>query len=161
MSQNCKEKFIMGSLKDALMKAGLKPSKSENERPKPKRNKVIKKVHTHQQERNFCEVCNRTLPDVEMYKHRNPVVNASWICLQCADKNMISDDFRETNQSEYSRKGIFRREFGRTKRFSVTGSNAPKEANRNANGNANGNARGNSSKSANNNNPRNEKKRYR
>lgn len=146
----------MGSMKDALLKIGLQPSKTQNERPKPKLKRPEKIIHSHQQERNFCEVCNRTLPDVEMYKHRNPVINASWICLQCADKNMISDDSRETCQSEYSRKGIFRREFGRTKKFTSSGANSPGKVDRNANGNTN-----NNSNNRNDRNPRNDKKRVR
>lgn len=108
----------MSSLKDALLKAGLKASNPEVAKPKKEKQfQPKKKVHTHHGHRTFCEVCNRTLPDVEFYKHRNPTINANWICVQCADQHCISDDFRQTNQSEHSRQRIFRREYGRTKRF--------------------------------------------
>lgn len=72
----------------------------------------------HQKHQTFCECCDKTMPDVERYDHGNPHLKAIWICCQCADTHTIPDTCRMTNQSEYARKGIFRREFGRTKRFS-------------------------------------------
>ncbi|MDH5581964.1 MAG: hypothetical protein OEY33_08645 [Bdellovibrionales bacterium] len=112
----------MSSLKDALLKAGLKASSPQVlKKDKPKRHGPKNKVHTHQGHRTFCEVCNRTLPDVEHYNHRNPTVKANWICVQCADSHSISDNFRTTNQSEHSRQRIFRREYGPTKRFAAQG----------------------------------------
>ena len=41
------------------------------------------------------------LPDVELFEHKNPaILHAKWICVSCADKNMIPDDQRRTAQSE-------------------------------------------------------------
>lgn len=104
----------MSSLKDALLKAGLKSSKNENDRQKRKNWVEVKKSVIHQEQRNYCEVCESIQPDVERYKHRNPVIDAQWICVSCADKNMIDDKFRVTVQSDFSIKKIFRREFGQT-----------------------------------------------
>jgi hypothetical protein len=109
----------MGSLKDAMLKAGIQERKSENTRSNKKANT---KTEQHQRQRNFCEHCEQISPDVEFYNHRNPTVSAKWICAPCADKNQIADDFRTTNQSDFSKKGIFRREFGPLKRFSRDGS---------------------------------------
>ncbi len=101
------------SLKDALTKAGYKTAKMENERPKiaPKQKT---QTQAHQEERNFCEVCNSVQPDVERYKHRNALIDGQWICTKCADENLIHDKFRVTGQSEYSKKRIFSRRFGPT-----------------------------------------------
>jgi len=104
----------VSSLKDALLKAGLKSSKNENERQKRKNWVEVKKSVVHQEQRNYCEVCESIQPDVERYKHRNPVIDAQWICVSCADKNMIDDKFRVTVQSDFSIKKVFRREFGQT-----------------------------------------------
>lgn len=108
------------SLKDALEKAGMKASKRENERPKVEKAKQTETTK-HQQMHDFCDACQRGMPDVEFYKHNNPCVDAQWLCLSCADKNSIPDDCRTTNQSEYSRRGIFRREYGPTKKFGPQG----------------------------------------
>ena len=108
----------MGSLKDSLEKAGFRATKPIPEKKEKKASyQPKKKMHTHQGHRNFCEVCNRTFPDVECYNHTLPNVKAKWICVQCADRLGIPDNCRETKQSEYARKGIFRREYGRTKRY--------------------------------------------
>ncbi|HLE12209.1 MAG: hypothetical protein A2504_13750 [Bdellovibrionales bacterium RIFOXYD12_FULL_39_22] len=107
---------MVKSLKDALNDAGFKPSKRENERPKKEQGKSIK-YNQHQLERNFCDNCERTYPDVEQYFHKNPTVSAQWLCCECADKNNIPDETRQTKQSDFSKKGIFRRQYGRTKRF--------------------------------------------
>lgn len=107
----------MSSLKDALLKAGLKSSKTENMRENLGPKKQRKKSELHQQERNFCEVCQLIQPDVERFKHRNPTVDAEWICSACADREEILDQFRITQQSEFSRAGRYRREFGATKNF--------------------------------------------
>ncbi|MBL6989427.1 MAG: hypothetical protein ISR65_06600 [Bacteriovoracaceae bacterium] len=124
----------MGSLKDALEKAGFRSTKKQdkkktyNNRPKKKikvagsirtKAKLPEKTNTqrHQGYRNLCECCQRTFPDVEHYAHRNPTVDAHWLCSTCADKNNIPDSTRTTNQSEYAMKKIFRREYGPTKRF--------------------------------------------
>ena len=106
----------MGSLKDALLKAGLKGTKNENDRNKLQWKDASKSVK-HQQQRNYCEVCHTVQPDVERYKHRNPTIDAQWICSACADRNQIPDETRVTNQSDFALKGMFRREFGPTKKF--------------------------------------------
>ncbi len=112
------------SLKDALMKAGVKTSKMENMRPKvsptpnnkgqPVIGKEKREILKHQEQRNFCEVCEQICPDVEFYKHKNPTIDAEWICLRCADRNSIPDKFRTSAQSDVAKKGMFRREFGET-----------------------------------------------
>lgn len=101
------------SLKDALLDAGVKGTHTENERMK-KREKEKTNTEKHQEMRDFCEACQRPQPDVEHYHHRNPLLDARWLCISCADKNMIHDKFRTTAQSEYAKKRIFRREYGET-----------------------------------------------
>ena len=108
----------MGSLQDALFKAGVvkkgkKTEKKGLENKKQEKHEK-KKIHSHQEHQTTCENCSRTYPDVERYKHRSPVVNGQWLCQNCADEFMISDEFRLTSQSEYNRSGIFRRRFGKT-----------------------------------------------
>lgn len=104
------------SLKDALLQAGLRSSKSANERSKAK-GRPQKQSEKHQRTRTFCEVCELDHGDVEFYKHRNPTIDARWICLGCADKHMIDDQFRTTRQSELSIKRNFKRFYGATKTF--------------------------------------------
>lgn len=101
------------SLKDALMKAGVNSTKTQNMRKKID-TKTAKKSEKHQQERNFCEVCELIQPDVERFKHKNPTIDAEWICGACADKEMIHDKFRITQQSEFAKARRYRREFGET-----------------------------------------------
>ena len=123
----------MSSLKDALTKAGLKPSKKENDRERRGRWVDVKKSVIHQEQRNYCEVCESVQPDVERYKHRNPIINAQWICVSCADKNLIDDKFRVTAQSDFSKRSIFKREFGQTNKdvsFRKPGSNAKVNGNK-------------------------------
>ena len=106
----------MKSLKDALLKAGLKEiynPKKFNERPKVAKKEQTKTM-VHQKQRNFCEECQQVRPDVEHYKHRNPTTNAYWICLRCVDRLKIPDKFRTTAQSDTNIKGMFRREHGPT-----------------------------------------------
>ncbi len=106
----------MKSLKDALMKAGLKPTadpKAQNAREKVTKKQMSETV-SHQVQRNYCEVCDQVRPDVEFYKHRNPTTEAEWICVRCADQLQIADTFRKTAQSETSIKKMFRREYGAT-----------------------------------------------
>lgn len=100
------------SLKDALLKAGVKTSKTENLRDTPK--KLNKKSEKHQQMRNFCEVCELIHPDVERFKHRIPLLDAEWICLSCADKEMVHDKFRVTAQSQFAKEKRYMREYGPT-----------------------------------------------
>ena len=101
------------SLKDALLKAGLSSSKTENER-KGKYKKDRTKTEKHQERRNYCEVCDTTQPDVEKFKHKNPRIDAEWICVNCADKNEIHDKFRLTAQSEFAKSKRYRRFYGPT-----------------------------------------------
>ncbi|OUR97856.1 hypothetical protein A9Q84_06565 [Halobacteriovorax marinus] len=117
------------SLKDAMMKAGLKSSKTQNMR-KAVTTRDKKKIEKHQEIRNFCEVCQLIQPDVERYVHKNPTVDAEWICAACADKEEIHDQFRMTNQSEFAKGRRFRREFGPTKDFSDNSSTNKKSSHR-------------------------------
>ena len=110
----------MGSLKDEMMKAGLKATqapkapKSANEREVIKKKKVTEEI-IHQQQRNFCEECQQVRPDVELYFHRNPTTEAEWICVKCADQLKILDVCRQTAQSDTSIRKMFRREHGVTR----------------------------------------------
>lgn len=107
----------MGSLKDELMKAGLKATqkpKAANEREQIKKKQITEAI-IHQEQRNFCEECQQVLPDVELYYHRNPTTEAEWICVKCADRLKIQDSFRQTAQSDTSIKKMFRREHGATR----------------------------------------------
>ena len=104
----------MSSMKDALIKAGFKPKQGENERQKRAHWEKVKKSVQHQEQRNYCEVCDSIQPDVEKYNHRNPTITAQWICVSCADKNLIDDKFRVSAQSDFSIKKLFKREYGMT-----------------------------------------------
>lgn len=107
----------MGSLKDQLLKAGLKATptpKVQNQRKEIPKKKVTESV-IHQKQRNFCEECQQTYPDVELYHHRNKTTEAEWMCVRCADKLKIADTFRQTAQSDTSIKKLFRREYGATR----------------------------------------------
>jgi len=100
------------SLKDALLQVGLRSTKTANEREAPK-GRPVKKIEKHQFARTFCEICERDLPDVEKYRH--PSVTAEWICIACADRNMIDDKFRRSHQSEMADKNMFKRFYGATR----------------------------------------------
>jgi len=100
------------SLKDALLNAGLHATKNANERQHIK-GRPVKKSEVHQHARTFCEVCERDLPDVDRYQH--PSFDKDWICIACADRNMIDDKFRRTHQSEMTDKGMFKRFYGATR----------------------------------------------
>ena len=107
----------MRSLKDQLLKAGLKATqtpKAQNEREVIKKKQVTEAI-IHQEQRNFCEECQQVRPDVELYYHRNPTTEAEWICVKCADQLKIADTFRQTAQSDTSIKKMFRREHGATR----------------------------------------------
>jgi hypothetical protein len=107
----------MGTLKDALLKAGIKETakpSAANQREKLSKSKVTEVV-VHQEQRNYCEACEQVRPDVELYKHRNPTTEAEWICVRCADQLQIADTFRKTAQSDTSIKRMFRREYGATR----------------------------------------------
>ncbi|MGK0367763.1 MAG: superfamily II helicase [Thermoproteota archaeon] len=104
------------SLKDALEKAGVKSTKSQNDREQ-KAVKVKNKSEKNQEHRNFCEVCEFVQPDVERFVHKKPTVDAEWICSNCADKVEVLDEFRVTHQSDFARRGRYRRQYGPTKDF--------------------------------------------
>jgi hypothetical protein len=107
----------MGSLKDELMKAGLKATQSPkvvNERG-PIKKKAVTEAIIHQEQRNYCEECQQVRPDVELYYHNNPTTEAEWICVKCADQLRIMDSCRQTAQSDTSIKKMFRREHGPTR----------------------------------------------
>lgn len=130
----------MGSLKDALLKAGLKGTKQENHRDSAK-GREVKQSEKHQHTRNFCEHCQNVEPDVERYKHRNPTTDAEWICVACADRLMIDDKFRVTHQSDFAKKNMFKRFFGATKDFNENkdaGAARNNHHNRNKDGNRQG-----------------------
>ena len=112
------------TFKDAFEKAGIKTSSTENYR-KRKSHKEKNKSEKFQETRIFCEVCEATHQDVEKYKHRMPLIEAEWICSNCADKNSILDECRVTQQSHASKNGTFRRFYGAMKDFSKDGT--PKE----------------------------------
>lgn len=103
----------MRSLKEQLLKAGLKPTQNPNEREKINKKQVTEAV-LHQDQRNFCEECQQVRPDVELYYHHNPTTEAEWICVKCADQLKIADTCRQTAQSDTSIKKMFRREHGAT-----------------------------------------------
>ena len=47
------------------------------------------------------------LPDVELFEHKNPaILHAKWICVSCADKNMIPDDQRRTDKVKVQSRGL-------------------------------------------------------
>lgn len=104
------------SLKEALEKAGLKPSKRRNKRKKPKKSQQPQNERQPQHQ-SFCDCCKKTAPDVELYRHSNPSLQAKWLCIICADNHFIPDDTRQTNQSDFAMRGTFRRRYGKTKRF--------------------------------------------
>ncbi|MBL7666329.1 MAG: hypothetical protein JNM93_14435 [Bacteriovoracaceae bacterium] len=104
------------SLKNALLKAGIKTTKTENMRDiKPKKEK--KQIEQHQELRSFCEVCEMVQPDVERFFHKMPAIDAEWICVNCADKCKIHDDTRQTQQSHLSKMKQYKRFYGPTKKF--------------------------------------------
>jgi hypothetical protein len=127
------------SLKDAFLKAGIKPTadpKAQNAREKLSKKKITETV-IHQGQRNYCEACEQVKPDVELYHHRNPTTEAEWICLRCADQLQIQDKFRKSAQSDTSIRKMFRREFGPTEKITV--SNDQKSSPKKPGGEANGN----------------------
>ncbi len=103
------------SLADAFKKAGLKSSEPDRKvsRGEKTRSKKGEKIHDHHH-RSECGECRKNAPDVERYEHRNRSVDAQWLCVVCADRFQISDDFRKTAQSDFSRRNMFRRDYGHT-----------------------------------------------
>lgn len=117
----------MSSLRDALKKAGFeeKEQKSPNEgqkkhrssgnKPAPKKQQHFssKKHDHHYKTQNFCSGCRKTLPDVELYGSPRGKRDR-WLCVGCADEQMILDEHRKTAQSDFSNRKMFRRQYGRT-----------------------------------------------
>jgi hypothetical protein len=110
------------SLAEALKKAGFKSSQPQRKDPRKEprgtkdQAKGGKKIHDHHQ-RTECESCHKTAPDVERYEHRNRLLDVQWLCVVCADNYKISDDFRKTAESNFSKRGIFTRNYGHTRKF--------------------------------------------
>lgn len=71
----------------------------------------------HHHMRTQCDACHKTSPDVEYYEHKNRSLECCWLCVRCADAHNISDDYRQTVQSQHAQAGRFRREYGATKIF--------------------------------------------
>lgn len=110
---------MVGSLGDAFKKAGVQSSEEEyNSKTGKKKTapKGQKKIHDHHH-RTECELCRKTAPDVERYNHTNRSIDASWLCIPCADRMLIPDDCRQTTQSDFSMRKMFSRQYGRTKKF--------------------------------------------
>ena len=84
--------------------------------PKPEIKKREPAKHLHHI-RTDCEGCRKSSPDVEHYLHTNRSFNAFWLCVRCADAHNISDECRQTIQSQHAMSGLFRREYGATKVF--------------------------------------------
>lgn len=91
-----------------------RPSRPREEGPK--KPGFIEGKHIHHM-RTDCEACGKTAPDVEYYQHNNRSLSKYWLCLNCADNNNISDETRQTVQSQHAQSGIFRRRYGATKIF--------------------------------------------
>ena len=124
------------SMKDKLTDVGLNSTKTENMRDSA-RGRERNQTEKNQFERNFCEICELSMPDVERFKHKNPTVNAEWICLGCADKNDILDEFRMTHQSDFAKQNKYKREFGATKEFTDSTSSKPEKKPHHQNSNQN------------------------
>ena len=109
-------------LKQALINAGV-VSKEKVDREE--RREKVKRLHVsdnprmrEDQIRIVCEVCGKSAPDVERYQHKNRmIVGKEWICIPCADLNCIDDQCRITAQSSQAKAGMFRRQYGRTKKI--------------------------------------------
>ncbi len=122
------------TLQQALLKAGLvkeKKDKPENKKAAPapiRRAAPPSQFQTqkpgflegkhHHHLRTHCDACQKSGPDVEYYEHRNRLIeNKKWLCVKCADEYKISDDCRQTLQSQFSMAKTFRRNWGPTKIF--------------------------------------------
>ncbi|MDZ4678193.1 MAG: hypothetical protein SGI74_11880 [Oligoflexia bacterium] len=117
---------MSNSLKDALIKAGVvSKEKLDREKESDRREKIQSKgplqhgIHAHHI-RTDCDHCKKNSPDIEFYEHTNRSILAKWLCIPCADKACIKDDCRQSAQSSYSKSGIFRREYGATKKMAPT-----------------------------------------
>lgn len=109
---------MANQLKQAFINAGL-VTKKDLEREKVQQKHMSKNANIRDDQiRIVCEVCTKTAPDVERYRHTNRRISGKeWICLRCADEYQIDDNCRETNVSTDARAKRFIRQYGRTKRF--------------------------------------------
>jgi len=105
-------------LKKALIDAGLVSAK-DLAREKVKEQHMKKGGRMREDHiRIVCELCGKSAPDVERYRHSNRRIEGKeWLCIPCADENCIDDECRVTNQSSHARAGLFIRRYGRTKKF--------------------------------------------
>lgn len=109
-------------LKQALINAGVV---TREQLKKDEARERVKKLHLkdsakirEDQIRIVCEVCMKSAPDVERYRHKNKMIaGKQWLCIPCADEYCIDDSCRETHQSSHAKAKLFRRQYGRTKRF--------------------------------------------
>ncbi len=122
------------TLQQALLKAGLvsKEKLAKTEEGKKRERHLARKEggakgadksvgflegKHHHHIRTECEACGKGSPDVEYYAHRNKSLDKFWLCVRCADHYSISDEHRQTVQSQHAKSGRFRREYGATKVF--------------------------------------------
>ncbi len=71
----------------------------------------------HHHIRTECDACGKGSPDVEYYEHKNRSLDKYWLCVKCADNHNISDEFRQTKQSQHAMTRLFQRGYGATKIF--------------------------------------------
>ena len=112
------------TLQEALLKAGLVTKEKLDKKKRPRHvpappqpaSSREEQIHEHHL-RTECEACKKSGPDVEFYEHSNRMLNVKWLCIKCADTHRISDERRQTQQSQFARSGRFLREYGATKIF--------------------------------------------
>lgn len=98
-------------------RAAQRPKKHQPEARTSKKAVGFIEGKHHHHIRTECEACHKSSPDVEYYQHRNKSFEKYWLCVRCADAHNISDEFRQTVQSQHAKSGRFRREYGATKVF--------------------------------------------
>lgn len=112
----------MEQMKQALINAGVVSKEKlrldvEKEKVRKRHTKDDPKMHKDQI-RIVCDVCGKSAPDVEQYKHNHRLIaGKEWLCLMCADEHCIDDTCRISDQSSQAKQKMFRRQYGRTKRF--------------------------------------------
>ncbi len=98
-------------------KGSSKPVRRERPQPPPKKSVGFIEGKHHHHIRTECDACKKSSPDVEYYEHKNRSLEKNWLCVRCADAHNISDEFRQTVQSQFAKTGRFLREYGATKVF--------------------------------------------
>lgn len=100
------------------------PKQAQKDKKSPRREKTQPKKSVgfiegkhHHHIRTACDACQKSSPDVEYYEHKNRSLEKNWLCVKCADTHNISDEFRQTMQSQFAKTGRFLREYGATKVF--------------------------------------------